>query len=97
MGETEIDITESAWEDLTDIDDNISKYSPKIARSLIIKFFNKFDLIATFPEMGRVVPEFNSPMIREIFQSKYRIIYYYKNQKVEILRIIHGSKLIDTK
>ncbi|WP_373494089.1 type II toxin-antitoxin system RelE/ParE family toxin [Aquiflexum sp.] len=97
MGNSKIEITESAWEDLTEIDNNISKYSPKIARSLIIKFFNKFDLIATFPEMGRIVPEFGSPMIREIFQSKYRIIYYHKNQKVEILRIIHGSKLIDTK
>lgn len=47
--------------------------------------------------MGHVVPEYNNNSIRKIFQSKYRIIYLVTNQRVEILRVIHGSKLIDTK
>jgi len=97
MGETKIILTEPALEDLEEIEINISKYSVKIGRNLILKFFDKFELLASFPEMGHVVPEYNNNTIREIFQSKYRIIYLVTNQRVEILRVIHGSKLIDTK
>jgi toxin ParE1/3/4 len=97
MGETKVILTEQALEDLEEIENYVSKSSVKIGRTLILKFFDKFELIASFPEMGRIVPEFKNTSLREIFQSKYRIIYHVTDQNVEILRIIHGSKLIDTK
>lgn len=97
MGETKIILTDQALEDLEEIENYVSRSSVKIGRELVLKFFDKFELIASFPEMGRIVPEFKNSYIREIFQSKYRIIYLVSDQNVEIIRIIHGSKLIDTK
>lgn len=49
MGETKIILTEPALEDLEEIEINISKYSVKIGRNLILKFFDKFELLASFP------------------------------------------------
>jgi addiction module RelE/StbE family toxin len=97
MGETKVILTEQALEDLEEIENYVSKSSVKMGRLLVSKFFDKFELIASFPEMGRIVPEFKNSYLREIFQSKYRIIYLVTDQNIEILRIIHGSKLIDTK
>lgn len=97
MGETKVILTEQALEDLEEIENYVSKSSVKMGRLLVSKFFDKFELIASFPEMGRIIPEFKNSYLREIFQSKYRIIYLVTDQNIEILRIIHGSKLIDTK
>lgn len=97
MGETKVILTEQALEDLEEIENYVSKSSVKMGILLVSKFFDKFELIASFPEMGRIVPEFKNSYLREIFQSKYRIIYLVTDQNIEILRIIHGSKLIDTK
>lgn len=97
MGETKVILTEQALEDLEEIENYVSKSSVKMGRLLVSNFFDKFELIAFFPETGRIVPEFKNRYLREIFQSKYRIIYLVTDQNIEILRIIHGSKLIDTK
>ena len=45
-----------------------------------------------FPKLGRTVPEFNSPQLRELVVMQYRIVYYLrKDDVVEILRIVHSS------
>lgn len=97
MGFDKVSLTESALDDLESVEGEIKAYSPKLAKSIISKFFDKFDLIGTFPEIGRVVPEIGNPFIREVIHKKYRIIYLVKRNNIEILRIIHGSKLVDLK
>ena len=48
----------------------------------------------TFPERGRMVPEFRQPGVREIIFRSYRIIYRMNNtdQSLEIVRFWHGAR-----
>ena len=48
--------------------------------------------LATFPERGRMVPEFRRPRLREIVSRSYRIIYRVNtgDQSLEIVRFWHG-------
>ena len=50
--------------------------------------------LADFPEMGRVVPEFDDPAIREIVVRTYRVIYrvHHDGQRVEVARFWHGAR-----
>ncbi|WP_375446117.1 type II toxin-antitoxin system RelE/ParE family toxin [uncultured Fibrella sp.] len=32
-------------------------------------------MLATFPEMGKAVPEFRDKQVRELIEGSYRIIY----------------------
>jgi plasmid stabilization system protein ParE len=50
--------------------------------------------LTSFPEMGRPVPEFNDPGLREIVQGSYRIIYRIKHDPsaVFVLRYWHASR-----
>jgi len=42
-----------------------------------------------------MVPEFEDPLIRELIEGNYRIIYRIINEfQVDILRIYHGSRLL---
>jgi plasmid stabilization system protein ParE len=47
-----------------------------------------------FPEMGRPVPEADDPEVKEIIYKGYRIIYQAKEDFLEILTVVHGSKLL---
>jgi plasmid stabilization system protein ParE len=38
------------------------------------------------------VPELGEPTLREIFISRYRLIYEILEDRVAVLRIIHGSR-----
>jgi plasmid stabilization system protein ParE len=50
--------------------------------------------VAAFPRLGRIVPEFGNPQIREIISQSYRIIYKFDEEgdSVAILRIWHGAR-----
>lgn len=42
--------------------------------------------------MGRIVPEYNNPDIRELIYQNYRIVYKIEKQTVYLTLVIHGSK-----
>ncbi len=89
----EVIIADSAWEDLSDIADFISKDSPRYAAEYTDRLLNRAAQIATHPESGRIVPEFNSPTIRELIHGSYRIVYSIEDiDVVVVLRFIHAAR-----
>jgi plasmid stabilization system protein ParE len=50
--------------------------------------------LRTFPERGRMVPEFRRPELREIIFRSYRIIYRMNNtdHSLEVIRFWHGAR-----
>ena len=50
--------------------------------------------LTTFPERGRMVPEFRRPELREIVFRSYRIIYRVNRggNSLEIVRFWHGAR-----
>ncbi|NTV66601.1 MAG: type II toxin-antitoxin system RelE/ParE family toxin [Chlorobaculum sp.] len=54
----------------------------------------KGDSIASFPEMGRVVPEFSRADIREILVGNYRIVYRVNPTQVVILTVFEWHRVL---
>ena len=48
--------------------------------------------LATLRERGRVVPELETPAIREIFVERYSLIYEAHETKIEVLAYLHGAR-----
>jgi len=49
-----------------------------------------------YPLAGKPVPEFGEKAIRELLLNKYRIIYQVVDEThINIIRIVHGSRLLD--
>lgn len=96
MASLEIRLTETAYHDLEDIESYVSQSSPKLGRAFINKIFEKIEVLYEYPQIGRKVPEFDNDRLRELIQGKYRIVYLIKsNEFIEVLRIVHGSRLMD--
>ncbi|MFD1258143.1 type II toxin-antitoxin system RelE/ParE family toxin [Mucilaginibacter terrae] len=95
MGQVNIVVTESAFADLEEIESYISIDSPAIARKFISRIFDRIDQLQKYPESGKFVPEIPDPFIRELLFNKYRIIYQLKDKTVSVLRVVHGSRLLD--
>jgi addiction module RelE/StbE family toxin len=86
--------TQKALCDLRDIFDYISKDSPHFAELVTQQILGKAGLIKSSPYMGRVVPEFNNPELREIIFKSYRIIYKLSGSEISIIRIYHASRTL---
>lgn len=88
----EVKWTNNAIEDLKEISKYISRDSPKYARILTNQIFEIVKHLEQFPNLGRVVPEYEDSKIRELLYKNYRIIYKIKKEFLEIITIFHGSR-----
>jgi len=87
--------SEEALEDIESIATYIEKDSPVYAKSVVSKFFEKAEILKEFTELGRKVPELNDESIREIFIYSYRLIYKVNVDKVIIIAVVHGKRLLE--
>lgn len=85
--------TEQARSDLAAIHAFITQDSPKYAALVVRQLIASIDQIATFPDSGRAVPEFENPQVREIVRRPYRIVYRVVGAaEIHILTVHHGSR-----
>jgi plasmid stabilization system protein ParE len=72
----------------------IAPHNPSAAKALGLALIARTKVLSEFPEMGRVVPEFGLPSIREIIFKSYRIVYRlnHESRVVEVSRFWHGAR-----
>ncbi len=91
----EIKWAPKAENDLNGIIDYIAEDSIEFAISFYEQVKEKVENLIEFPKIGRKVPEIDDPNIRELIFRNYRLIYQFLGDKIQIVRIIHGSRILD--
>jgi toxin ParE1/3/4 len=87
--------TEISIADLKEIFDYIADDSDRYASLTTNKIYQRVQMISDNPFSGRIVPEFNEKLIRELIEGNYRIIYRIKSEiQVDILRVYHSARLL---
>ena len=87
--------TELSTEDLKELFNYIAKDSVRYASITVNKIYNRAQDIIDNPYVGRVVPEINIKVIREVISGNYRIVYKIINEfQVDILRVYHSARLL---
>ncbi len=88
--------TEQATNDLISIGQYIERDSLKYAKIQIKRIRAKAKLLRKFPLSGRIVPELDNDVIRELILGNYRIIYkVISEERIDILAIHHSARLLD--
>jgi toxin ParE1/3/4 len=77
---------------LGEIERFIAQDNPQRAEAFIERLLEKGDSISSFSEMGRVVPEFSQPDLREILVGNYRIEYLATPAQIVILTVFEGHR-----
>lgn len=86
--------TPQALDDLASICLFIGRDSPQIAGVFADRALHAVDRLADHPRSGRVVPELGIETVREIIMGNYRLIYRIREQRVEVLTVHHGARLL---
>jgi toxin ParE1/3/4 len=87
-------LSDDALSDLERIVAYIAPHNAVAAERLGNQLLDAALSLRTFPERGRMVPEFRRPELREIIFRSYRIIYRMNDtdQNLEIVRFWHGAR-----
>ena len=85
--------TPRARADLAAIRAFIDEDSPHYAAVVVSRLIAATESLAVFPESGRSVPEFQSPMVREVILRPYRIVYRLAGEsEIHILTVHHAAQ-----
>ncbi len=86
--------TDAAIAHLEIIHNYVAQTSPEYAQTVVDQLTRRSKQIANFPFSGRMVPEYELNIVRELIEGSYRIIYLIKDEKeqIEVLAVIHTSR-----
>lgn len=91
----EIKWSPEAVEDLESIAEYIARDSDYYARSVVSEILSVACSIGGYPLIGRVVPEVGDEAIRERFVYSYRLVYRHESERILIVAVIHGKRLLE--
>jgi addiction module RelE/StbE family toxin len=83
-----------ARDDLKVLVEYIKADSPGYARTFGWHIQQRVGQLQHFPESGRKVPEDESGTYRELIVGNYRVVYRVDNDRVTIVTLIHGARLL---
>lgn len=85
----------ASLDDLEQIANYIAASSPAYASTVTKNIYDAAMELAQFPQIGRIVPEWEDANYRERIVYRYRLIYRLKgSDRIEILSVIHGARLL---
>ncbi|MBD8528184.1 type II toxin-antitoxin system RelE/ParE family toxin [Pseudomarimonas arenosa] len=85
-----------AIDDIDAIAQFIARDSQHHARRVVDALFALGDSAAEHPLAGRVVPELGNRLVRERFLYSYRLMYEIGEDRIEVLAVLPGWRLIDS-
>ena len=90
-----VSFAESALSDLGDIQAwYATEGVPEIGDRLVAEVFQRVDVLADHPDLGRIVPEFGQPFLRELIHPPFRIVYRRDPMRVRVVRIWRSERLL---
>jgi len=66
------------------------------ARQTVDRITRRSEQIAAQPLSGRKVPELDDDNVRELIERPYRIIYRMKKERIDVLAVIYGARILGT-
>ena len=82
MSPIAITFAESALTDLEEIGTWYAEQGvPEVGTRLVLEVFERVEALADHPDMGRIVPEFSQPFLRELIHPPFRIVYRHEERR----------------
>ena len=67
---------------------------PEVGDRLVAEIFRRVEVLADNPDIGRIVPEFGQPFLRELIHPPFRIVYRRDPGRARIVRVWRSERLL---
>jgi len=86
-------ISNSAVSDFEGIKDFCDKEGVShIGKQFVSSIINHIHTLRDHPDIGRRVPEFDEPKIRELIHSPFRVVYLREQRSIHVVRVWRSER-----
>ncbi len=87
--------SESALSDLEEIKKYyLSEEVLHVGEDFVVSIIEHAEILLENPDIGRIVPEFQEPNIRELIHPPFRIVYLRESSSVHVVRVWRSERLL---
>ncbi len=87
--------SDSALADLEAIIDYYNEQQvPHIGKQFVSRIIEHIETLPAHPDIGRIVPEFDSEKIRELIHSPFRVVYLREKETIHVVRVWRSERLL---
>ena len=91
----EVRFAQSAFDDLQTMmawyaDEGVPEIGVKFAREIMTRVQG----LSGHPDLGRMVPEFRQPHIREVIHPPFRVVYWREADVLTVVRVWRSERLL---
>jgi len=91
-----ISFSKSAIEDLESKQEYyLEQGVSQVGQGFVTAIVEHIETLSSHPDIGRVVPEFNDELIRELIHAPFRIVYLRESKSVNIIRVWRSERLLN--
>ncbi len=95
MPQVTVGLAESAVADLEELRQwYVDQKAQAAGDRTVAGIFERIDALRDHPDMGRIVPEFGQPFLRELIYPPVRIVYRRETRQVRIVRVWRSERLL---
>lgn len=77
---------------LLEIRDGLAEKDPRAAGRILRLLLGRAAQLVDSPNLGRAVPELPGSELRELIETKYRIVYRVRENTVEVATVFEGYR-----
>lgn len=93
MPATQVSLAEAAVLDLEEIRSWFAAMDAvDVGAEWLRRILSAIETLGDLPDIGRVVPEFNQPRLREVIVSPLRIVYRRDHDSVRVVRVWRSER-----
>ncbi len=67
---------------------------PNVGADLVAEILDRIETLREYPDVGRIVPEFENARLRELIHAPFQIVYRRDPNAVRVVRIWRGERLL---
>ena len=82
-----------AQHDLVEIGRYIARDNRLAARPWVERLRQRARQAADHPQLGRIVPEYSRPDLREVLLQNYRIVYRADDEGIVVITVFEGHRM----
>lgn len=88
-------IADAAFNDLADIQSYYREQGVgHIGDKFVSEIIAHLEVLVEHPEIGRIVPEFAEPNIRELIHPPFRVVYWLDTPIIHVIRVWRSERLL---
>ena len=96
MASLPVEFSPSALSDLQEALDYYAQQGvPSVGRRMVKELIDAARKLPDYPQMGRIVPEFDTPSLRELIRPPFRIVYRLDPKRIAVIRIWRSERLLN--